>query len=75
LGKIILIIAVFAAVYFILRAYARAIGKRGDAPKEGVPTEDMVRCGHCGVHLPRSDSTVSGDRYYCSGEHKRLHEG
>ena len=33
----------------------------------------MVRCAQCGVHLPRSESLVSGQVFYCSAEHRRLH--
>ena len=35
--------------------------------------EDMVRCAHCGVHLPASDAlATAGDAVFCSAEHRRL---
>ena len=73
MAKILLIVVVFALVYFIVRGYARSVARdrtKDPAIKGG---EDMVRCGHCGVHLPRSESLGSGDSRFCSEEHRRLH--
>jgi len=39
-------------------------------PPAAPPTQDMVTCTHCGVHLPRGDA-VSGVRGpYCSAAHR-----
>jgi uncharacterized protein len=34
----------------------------------------MVKCAHCGIHLPRSESIASGNLSFCCEEHRRLHE-
>jgi uncharacterized protein len=34
--------------------------------------EGMVRCAHCGIHLPRSEAVVSRGRTYCSTAHLEL---
>ncbi len=73
MAKILLVIAVIAAVYFIVRAYARAMIAKQSAETEQKPAEDMVQCAHCGVHLPRGDSVMGGSRYFCSTEHRQLH--
>ena len=72
LAKILLIVVVFAAVYFLLRGYARSFGARPpqDRMRNG---EDMVRCRHCGLHLPRGESLSAEGDFYCSEEHRRLH--
>lgn len=31
--------------------------------------EDMVRCAHCGVYLPQSESVFLDGAFYCSPEH------
>ena len=70
LGKILLIVAVFAVIYLIVRGYARSLAaKPPPAPGE---SEDMVRCSHCGVHIPRGESHAKGDRFFCSEEHRKL---
>lgn len=42
-------------------------------PHQSVP-EDMVRCAHCGLHLPLHEAVASSSAYYCSVEHRRLAE-
>lgn len=50
------------------RAQAAAqAARRGPAP--------MVRCRHCGVHLPESDAVRGQLGPYCGTEHRRLAEG
>jgi uncharacterized protein len=29
----------------------------------------MVRCAHCGVHLPREEALADGRLWYCSQAH------
>ena len=73
LAKILLVVAVIAAVYFIVRAYARALVAKRPGEAEQKPPEDMVQCAHCGVHLPRGESVAAGGRFFCSTEHRQLH--
>lgn len=72
MGKIILLLLGILLVYWILRSYRRRPGERDTRPGTGA-AEDMVRCAHCGVHLPRSESVMTRGAYYCSVEHQRLH--
>ncbi len=76
MGKLLLIVVVVAVVYVVVRAYARSVA-RGSAAATKPPGkgEDMVRCHHCGVHLPRSESLGSDGQSFCSEEHRRLHSG
>ena len=73
MAKIFLVIVVFVAVYFIVRAYARALTAKRMEEESEKAAEDMVRCAHCGVHLPRGDSVTAGDHSFCSKEHRQLH--
>ncbi len=48
--------------------------KRAELPPAETPPplpERMVRCAHCGVHLPESDALVDGDRHFCNEAHRR----
>ena len=39
-------------------------------PPIGAP-QAMVRCAHCGLHLPLGDAIAGpGDRVYCSAAHR-----
>ena len=74
MAKLLLIVVVFALVYYVVRGYTRTLGRDGERPPAVKGGEDMVRCGHCGVHLPRSESVGAADAWFCSEEHRRLHE-
>lgn len=65
MAKIILL----AVIFFIAYSLAKNRTPKKPAPK----TEDMVKCAHCGIHLPRSDSLASGSLSFCCEEHRRLH--
>ncbi len=75
MGKLLLIIVAVLVVYFIVKSYQRNL--QGPPPPRARPKvgEDMVRCAHCGVHHPRSESTLSAGEFFCSEEHRRLHRG
>lgn len=48
--------------------------QRTPPPAVGAPTE-MVRCAHCGLHLPATDA-IGGTtgRLYCSAAHRKAAE-
>lgn len=81
MAKFLLLLAVIAAVVLLVRNYQRALGRPDDTPKSdaesdasraATSSEDMVRCAHCGVHLPKSEGYLSQGRFFCSDEHRRL---
>jgi uncharacterized protein len=70
---IVLIVLVVLAVWLIRRAL------RGPATKTHIDTNtsqadggELVRCAHCGVHLPRAEARQAAGALYCSEEHARL---
>ena len=63
---LVLILLVVLAVWLVRRAL-----RKSDSPKslwEG----ELVRCAHCGVHLPRAEARPAAGALYCSDEHARL---
>lgn len=71
MSRLLLLVVIAAAVYLLIRSYRR---KSEEQQKEEV-AEDMVRCAHCGVHLPRSESFKAGDEFYCSAAHRDAGRG
>lgn len=59
--------------YWILKGYRRKVDDDLSPPKAR-GEETMVRCAQCGVHLPRSESISTDGQYFCSAEHKHLHQ-
>lgn len=84
MGKIlfwvVVILVALVAARMIARNNARADNgaapKRAAAGKKGAPlqdaTESMVRCEHCGIHLPRSEALLQNGHTWCSQEHAKL---
>jgi uncharacterized protein len=67
MSRLLFFVAVIVVVYLLLRNYRR------QAPGEEVREEDMVRCEHCGVHLPKRESILADNKYFCNEEHRRLY--
>jgi len=68
-ARLLLVIAVVGVVYLLVRSY-RNNSAYDSEDSDGTVTEDMVRCAHCGVHLPKSESTLSGEKYFCGKDHR-----
>jgi len=69
--KILLLITFAFAVALIIRAYKRSLGKSAPPTRDPQP-ENMVKCAHCGVNMPRSEAIFSGGEFYCTPEHQKL---
>ena len=67
LRMVIVVVLVVLAVWLVRRAL-RAPHGRAPLAKEG----ELVRCAHCGLHLPRVDAREAAGALYCSEEHARL---
>ncbi len=70
MGKLILLAIVVLVVYWVLRGYRRSLEKEDAGEPRAL--ENMVRCAHCGLHVPRSESVERDGESFCSEEHRRL---
>jgi uncharacterized protein len=65
MSRLFLLAAIAAVIYLLVRSF------RKNAPRQDkTVAEDMVRCVHCGVHLPKSESILAGGNFFCSTEHR-----
>lgn len=74
----ILFLAFVLLVYFLIRMILNIIiearEKTQPTSSESVEPLDsqlMVRCAHCGVHLPQSEAYFDGKHTYCSEGHMK----
>ena len=65
MSRLLMLVAIGGAVYWLLRSYGKGVSRQ-DPPV----VEDMVRCAHCGVHIPRGESISSGGNFFCSAGHR-----
>jgi uncharacterized protein len=65
MSRLLLLVAIAIVVYLLIKSY------RKNAPPQDKPVaEDMVRCAHCGVHLPKGESILADGNYFCGAEHR-----
>lgn len=68
MSRLLILAAAVAAIYWLMQS------RRGNPPGNGEDAdsiEDMVRCAHCGIHLPKSEGLRADGKYYCSEAHRR----
>jgi uncharacterized protein len=71
--KYLLVLGVVLLILWLARARRRGGSKPArPAAATGKPApEEMVRCSHCGVHLPRREALVGvASGLYCSEAHR-----
>lgn len=68
MGRLLFLFAIVAVVYLLFRAYRKNV-----TGQDRAVTEDMVRCAHCGVHLPRGESVRADGQDFCSVDHRDKH--
>ena len=81
MGKIVFWIVVIIGGLFVARLLARQAAKEDQprvpplAPsknKAAANPEAMVRCAHCGIHMPRSEALLVNGQTWCSKDHAKL---
>ena len=83
MGKILFWFVVIVAVLLAARLLSRnseagkPAGRLGKGASPGPDpdmshAEAMVRCEHCGIHMPRSEAFLSNGQTWCGPDHARL---
>lgn len=84
MGKILFWFVVIVVILFGARLLARSggsgrqqkptgkLGKAAASPPDMSHAESMVRCAHCGIHMPRSEAFLSDGRTWCGAQHAKL---
>ena len=69
MGRLLFLGVIVIVVYLLIRYFS----KRTSDKESPIKAEDMVRCTHCGVHLPKGECVVADGDCYCSEAHQRAH--
>ncbi|NCN88204.1 MAG: hypothetical protein GW936_01975 [Gallionella sp.] len=67
MSRLIFIALAIALVYWLLRSFRN----KRDELKAPPPSEDMVVCARCGVHLPKGECITEGGKHFCCEAHRR----
>lgn len=74
MAKLLVFLLVIVGIYFLIRANKASNPRPKPPATDGAP-EVMVRCAHCGVHLPHDEAIFEGERAFCCEEHRRVGDG
>jgi uncharacterized protein len=69
MGRLLVLILLVVLAVWLVR---KALRGPAEVQKRSDIQGDLVRCAHCGVHLPRSEARMEEGALYCSEEHARL---
>jgi uncharacterized protein len=74
MGRLIVLVLLVVVAVWLVRRALRGPAEQTDVRKraEAAGAGQLVRCAHCGVHLPRGEAREAGGLLYCSDEHGRL---
>jgi uncharacterized protein len=71
LGRLLFFAIIAVLILWILRKFIRKdIDDNNDS--SSTESEDMVCCDYCGLHLPKSESVIKDEKFFCSEDHCRL---
>ncbi|OFZ68951.1 MAG: hypothetical protein A2V79_10885 [Betaproteobacteria bacterium RBG_16_56_24] len=74
MSRLFLLLAIVAVVYLLIRSYRcrdTSFPYRKNVPQQDeAVAEDMVRCAHCGVHLPKGESIRADGHFFCGAGHR-----
>jgi len=72
LARLVIVAAVVWLAIYALRRIRQYLTPPKKAAAPG-SAKNMVRCAHCGLHLPESEAIADRGQYFCSQEHRRQH--
>ncbi len=72
--KYLIWLALLGGVWWVLMARRKRDRPDSTPPRE-IPSEKMVVCAFCGVHLPQSEALVVNGESFCNEAHRVSHAG
>ena len=68
--RLLLLIGAIVGIFLIVRTlFLSNSRKKAPLPERLKEQGTVVRCAHCGMHVPQFEAHRSGNRMYCSREH------
>lgn len=67
MSRLIFLVFAIGLIYWLVKKTFRQPDDKTSEPK---PTEEMVRCAECGIHIPKSESWSARGNYFCCEAHQ-----
>jgi uncharacterized protein len=73
MARLLIWMLLIGVVWWMWRSHQRVPPPRRTPPAEAPRTLTMLRCAHCGVHLPAADTVTDREgQAYCGPAHRAL---
>lgn len=66
--RIIFTLAVIWLVFYVYRRFFKKVPRLQQTREEEI-TKEIVRCQHCGLHVPKTEAIKRQNAYYCCQDH------
>ena len=70
MGRLLFFLILALLAYLFIKSLGRT--RTHDKPPRKPGEQQMVRCAHCGLHLPENEAVSADGVHFCSDAHKRL---
>ena len=71
MGRILFFLLLAVVVYMVWRSMQRRDKAPPPAGADQRLPQAMVSCATCGLHVPRQEALLLGERFFCCEEHRR----
>jgi uncharacterized protein len=70
--NLIRLVVIGLIIWLLYRMFQRMLNKPETTQNESQerPSRRMVKCAHCGIHIPQDEALEQDEHYYCSPEHR-----
>ncbi len=75
MGRLFLVLVLLAVSLTIVKLIKTKLEEsatkltKDDSRNDSVENDTMVKCLHCGLHIPENEAIKHGDKVFCSLEH------
>jgi len=71
MGRIFLVLVLLAVSLYVVKLVRTKLDEPSKKLKKDVDNNNMVKCLHCGLHIPENEAIKQGDKTFCSLEHAK----
>ena len=73
MGRLFLVLVLLAVSLYVVKLIKIKLDEPAKKLKKGDTFDDgrVVKCLHCGLHIPENEAIKQGEKVFCSLEHAR----
>ena len=75
MGRLLVVLVLLAVSLYVVKLIKIKLDeptpklKKDNSRNESAKNSKMVKCQHCGLHIPDNEAIKQGDKVFCSLEH------